>query len=150
MASLLATWLVRGNLPYPADKLVPKIIGRGILSGGGDEGLVAHAWALGPAALMINTLTFLPLVLAVVFVCRRSAPVMRVWDLAVLAAGALTLIAGTGSGLLLTAGILSSEYRSDLLVNYALNFGSVPAFLSGLLSVLTSYRLMRRAQQGVS
>jgi hypothetical protein len=69
---------------------------------------------------------------------------MRFWDSIVLAAGALTLLGGVCGSSLLIVGLLSSEYPSEILESYYLWFVALPALLCGGISVVTSYRLMRK------
>jgi hypothetical protein len=136
-------------LLYPADKVVLMIFGRGFPPGPNEQGTMWHAWAWGPAALIINTLTFLPLALAFALLCRWSAFLMRLWDSVVLAAGALTLVGGVWSSSLLIVGLLSGEYPPEILEFYYLWFVALPALLCGGVSVVTSYRLMRRDPIGI-
>jgi hypothetical protein len=148
MAALLAAWLpllLRSpeHLLYPASKLAGMLFSRGFPIGPDEQGMMQWAWGLGPVAFMINTLSCLPLTLAVAYVFRRSAFLMRFWDSAVLAAGAISLPVGAYSGLLIVAGGLRSEYPAELLAHHYLFFVDVPLLVSGLVSVVTSYRLMR-------
>jgi hypothetical protein len=92
---------------------------------------------------MINMITCLPLTLAVAYVCRRSPFLMRFWDSVVLAAGVIGLLGGAYSGLLIVVGGLSSRHPSELLAHHYLFFVDVPLLASGIVSVMTSYRLMR-------
>jgi hypothetical protein len=148
MGALLAAWLPLlfrspEHLLYPASKLSRMLFSRGFPAGPSEQGTMQWAWGLGPAAFMINMLTCLPLALAVAYVCRRSSFLMRFLDSAALVAGVIGLLGGAYSGLLIVVGRLRSDYPAELLADHYLFFVDVPLLVSGIVSVVTSYRRMQ-------
>lgn len=149
MAALAGAWLPTlywnpGHLVYPAGIVALKLFGRGLTSGPDDQGTMWYAWALGPATFIINTLTCLPVTLAVAYVCRRSAFLVRLWDIAVLAAGTTSLILGVYSGGLTVLGYPLIRYPSEFPEDYYFFFYDVPLLVCGAVSLVICYRLILR------
>lgn len=149
MAALAGAWLpilypTPDHLLHPAGLLVLKLLGHPFNSGPEEQLTVPYSWALGPVAFMINTLTCLPVTLAFAYVCRRTGFIARLWDVAVLAAGAISLILGAYSGGLIVLGYSVSRYPSELPEDYYFFFFDVPLLVCGVVSLIICYRLILR------
>ena len=151
-ATLISTFFASANhssehLIFPVSRVAWNLFSHSIAWGPGEDGLMSRAWIFGPVAFGINALACCPLTLAISYAFRRRLLILRLWDWAVLVFGTLLLVGGVISGFLLVVGIVSSEYPSDILDHYFLNFVVFPAILSGTASAVSSFRLL---QSGVA
>lgn len=137
VAGLVAAWLY-SNFPFPY--LIEHWLGEDILPSY-DEGLVSHAWALGPLFFIVNLLAWLPLTFAIVYVMHKRKALVGLLAGGILLGG-IAAIGWTCR----TAVYVPAHCRfvgSVCWDDWFLFFAFLPRFAMGVIAVLASYRMLR-------
>jgi hypothetical protein len=107
-----------------------------------DDGFfLDRAWALGPLFLVINSLTWLPFTLAVLYPLHKKTILVRAFGILIMIAGVASVVMGCWVGgtflpLSLSGGVPIGK-------NYFLFFASIPSIVVGTIAVFASYGMLK-------
>lgn len=150
-AILLAAWIswvfpfFIQMLQMPESWLARKLFACEFPPSPNEDGTLAHAWVLGPLVFFLNTITLLPLALALLFSFPRDRRLMRAWDTIVLIAGVISLL--VGGGIFGYALLFPGESDPPLSQEYFLFSVFVPLFVAGVITTFGSYRMLKTRQR---
>jgi hypothetical protein len=136
VAGLVAAWLY----PIPFPSLIEHWLDEDILPFY-DEGLVSHAWVLGPLLFLTNLLAWLPLTFAIVYVMHKRKALVAALAEGILLGG-ITAIGWTCRFAVWVPAHCRFE-GSVCWDDAYLFFVFLPRFAIGVVSVLASYRMLR-------
>lgn len=107
-----------------------------------DDGFfLDRAWALGPLFLVINSLTWLPFTLVVLYPLHRKKILVRTFSIVMLLAGATSIAVGSWEGVTFLS--LSLSGGVPIAKNYFLFFVSVPSVVVGAIAVFAPYGMLK-------
>ncbi len=139
VAGLVSAWLF-SNIPFPSvfqwllneEEILPSY----------DEGLISHAWLLGPLFFAINLLAWLPLMTAVVYLFEKKPILERLLGVALMLAGVLTAIA-TCRIVPMVIGHCLYEGKSAW-DDFFLFFLFIPRLAASLIAIIGPYRILSK------
>ncbi len=134
-------WQELRYIPFPGSpQLWQRLLGEDINPDLG-EGTLKHAWLLGPLFLSLNAVTWLPLIIPVVYVFQKRRRRKRALGAIVLLAGIASTVAGSWKYLPFV--FYTNSMGVHLSENCFVFFALLPAITLGLTGVLEGYRILK-------
>jgi hypothetical protein len=137
-------WQALRSIPYPGSpQLWETLLGEDI-NPDTDEGSLKRAWLLGPLFLAVNSITWLPLTVPILYVFHKRRAPTRALGVIVLLAGLSSTVAGCW--IYLPFAYWAYSVGVHLGENCFVFFALLPTVTLGAIAIIESYRILTTPQ----